>query len=347
MTFGETFSSGLDLPTNHDQISSLKRPESPNSDLKDIKGQMWDAQGVGDANMTEDERYWGELRYRKRCIRATGGILNDIEKRKVVREGKRLGEEILQTRRAKFGKISGKKLSALETKILKMHTEMREELAEVGQNVDRENLRRRGKKLGRLGEGKEEGKMKGDAEEHWERMILCVGQISRRLSGMSGGMLADSTLDEQRKWVGSWKPDDGRDVGRGAWDFWHDLGGVGVGVVRKDVMGEGLHVRDALCNEDSSQVFNVEPDKKIVAIEDKNTSDNGIAKFKFMFGKQEDSKPRSSEMQEEGRARQKKKNIVTEDLNPEMTLVGRRDARARPVVRKDVAGAADAQSDRE
>ena len=271
-----------------------------------------------------------------------------------------MGQEILQIRKSKFGKISGKKLSSMEDKILLMHTDMQAELAEASQNIERENMRRRGKKLERLGERNEGEKMQDDAEEQWERMILCVKRLTTKMSWMSGGKLASSTLDEQRKWVGTWKPDDdGKDVGRGAWEFWQDLRCSGV--VRKDVMGDEVHERDAESrdnrSDDSNQVSNINDkqvhaveDKKILLfLEDKNTSIHGIDKFKFkvMFGRQEDTKPRSSEMQEAGRDKKKKSNTVAEDQNPEKTLMGIRDARARPVVRKDAARATDAQSDRE
>ena len=206
-------------------------------------------------------------------------------------------------------------------------------------------MRRRGKKLERLGE-----RMQDDAEEQWERMILCVKRLTTRMSWMSGGKLASSTLDEQRKWVGTWKPDnDGKDVGRGAWEFWQDMRCSGV--VRKDVMGDEVHECDAE-SDDSSLVSNTN-DKQVHAVEDnrifledKNTSIDKF-KFKVMFGRQEDTQPRSSEMQEAGRDKKKKSNIVAEDQTPEKTLMGRRDARARPVVRKDAARATDAQFDRE
>ena len=63
------------------------------------------------------------------------------------------------------------------------------------------------------------------AEDHWERLMLCVEGITTSRMWLNGEMLASSSLDEQRKWVSAWEPDDDKkDVGREAWEFWQDLG---------------------------------------------------------------------------------------------------------------------------
>ena len=200
-------------------------------DARDARGSMVDARvsssvSVGLGDVARMRRCWEEIQYHKRCLKEHGVRwmhLTDVEKRRLGREEKSLRQEVLQKRKKKFGKASGKKLSTLEDRMVKIQNEMQSELAEVEQNLEREQMRRQGKKMQKL-----EGKMLVDEREsvegHWGRMINCRGEILTRMRWVTSEMLEFASLDDQRRWVKEWEPDGvGKDVGRGAWDFWRSM----------------------------------------------------------------------------------------------------------------------------
>ena len=92
----------------------------------------------------------------------------------------------MKKRKMKFGKVSGKKLSALEDK-----------LAEVEQNLEREQMRRQGSKMKKL-----EGKMlvgkRESVEGHWERMMHCRGEMMTNMSWVTSEMLESASLDDEK-----------------------------------------------------------------------------------------------------------------------------------------------------
>ena len=178
--------------------------------------------------------------------------------RKLEKEERGMRQEILKKRKEKFGKISGKKLTVIEEKILKNQTEMLSELAEVGRNVEKEQLRRQGKKLRRLEESLPEGWKNGegqvgggmssgslDEEGHWERMMAHRTSLLNNKSWMNSERLESSSLEEQRMWAYGWKlSDNGDDIGRGVWKFWEDT--TSTEITEKDTeIGNG-HEKDAL-----------------------------------------------------------------------------------------------------
>ena len=103
----------------------------------------------GDVRRGRFETSWEEIRKSRESIldnTEKWQQLAESERRKLEREGRKIEQELLKRRREKFGRAGGKKLSVLEVVIIKNQVMKRAEIAEVEQNIKRENLRRRGKK---------------------------------------------------------------------------------------------------------------------------------------------------------------------------------------------------------
>ena len=127
--------------------------------------------------------------------------------------------EILQKRRKKYGKAGMKKLTALEEMIVKNQTKRLVELAEVGQNIGRKEIRRKCQKLESTTstkfpegwkcqppepsstENTRDGKrlQQNLLEEHWERLISSKNYIEKNEDWMSTTRLENSSLEEQRR----------------------------------------------------------------------------------------------------------------------------------------------------
>lgn len=225
------------------------------------KSRMMECSSGQENSNWQEERLWAELRSSKKALQNKNVLwqkIADKEMRKLEKEERGMRQEILKKRKEKFGKISGKKLTVIEEKILKNQTEMLSELAEVGRNVEKEQLRRQGKKLRRLEESLPEGWKNGegqvgggmssgslDEEGHWERMMAHRTSLLNNKSWMNSERLESSSLEEQRMWAYGWKlSDNGDDIGRGVWKFWEDT--TSTEITEKDTeIGNG-HEKDAL-----------------------------------------------------------------------------------------------------
>ena len=100
----------------------------------------------------ELEKNWGRLKEsRLFLIQHTGGwqVLTSGESRRLERQEKRMRSEILQRKKKKYGKAGSKKLTFMEEVIVKNQTKRLLELAEVKQNIGREETRRNHQKLER------------------------------------------------------------------------------------------------------------------------------------------------------------------------------------------------------
>lgn len=102
-------------------------------------------------------------------------------------------------------------MSVLEVVIIKNQVMKRAEIAEVEQNIKRENLRRRGKKKNGLEpcdfqerkmrqEGEETEGKDGEHEEemHWRRMVLHIEAVKESHEWISARQLEQYNLEEQR-----------------------------------------------------------------------------------------------------------------------------------------------------
>ena len=179
------------------------------------------------------EKSWEQLRNSRRFIKETTEKWQDLaetEERRLEREGRKMGQEILKKRKEKFGKVGGKKLTVLEEVILRNQTRKKTELAEVEQNVKREQNRRQGKRMEKLEpEDTPEGRKRQEVDEHddrateldeeghWRNMITHRVLILENQEWMSARRLEASSLEEQRMLAYGKKPE----VSLGdVWKFW-------------------------------------------------------------------------------------------------------------------------------
>ena len=132
-----------------------------------------DSRGMERGDGGQCEKSWEQLRNSRRFIKETTEKWQDLaetEERRLEREGRKMGQEILKKRKEKFGKVGGKKLTVLEEVILRNQTRKKSELAEVEQNVKREQNRRQGKRMERLEpEDIQEGRKRQEVDNHGDR----------------------------------------------------------------------------------------------------------------------------------------------------------------------------------
>ena len=124
----------------------------------------------------------------------------------------------------------GRKLTVLEEVILRNQTRKRSELAEVEQNIKREQNRRKGKRMERLKpeeipEGREREEEDGieervtelDEEGHWKNLMAHRDLILRNQKWMSAGRMEASSLEEQRLLAYGKKQEVSQ---KDVWKFW-------------------------------------------------------------------------------------------------------------------------------
>ena len=150
----------------------------------------------------ELEKNWEQMSESRHFLTEHAGewqVLNAGESRRLEKEEKRMRSEILQKRRKKYGKAGMKKLTALEEMIVRNQTKRLVELAEVGQNIGRKEIRRKCQKLESTTstkfpegwkcqppepsstENTRDGKRLQQSllEEHWERLISSKNYIEK------------------------------------------------------------------------------------------------------------------------------------------------------------------------
>jgi hypothetical protein len=190
-------------------------------------------QGDGKGEGGQCEKSWEQLRNSMKFIKETTEKwqdLADAEERRLEREGRKMGQEILKKRKEKFGKVGGRKLTVLEEVILRNQTRKKSELAEVEQNIKREQNRRKGKRMERLEpeeipEGRkrqeedeiEERVTELDEEGHWKNLMAHRDLLLGNQKWMSAGRMEASSLEEQRLLAYGKKQEVSQ---KDVWKFW-------------------------------------------------------------------------------------------------------------------------------